>query len=240
MATETLTREFKVQLIKAVFVKEEFDALIGKASPHDLSDIQEFLWDVALYVGRNEDGKALTRDSLTSRMMPTTEYWRSQLCGEPLDTCRGRSCFVSHPICAGNKLKGQIEVIRQFFDRRKRRAMESDDAMLMLLMSHVNENNYAAGGVYDLARQPQFTVGSRVLDGQTLKNVIDGMNRAVATEESDAGKSTINIGEASLIVHSQKYQESFVALAASETDSVETIAKVFKKIEAGIERMGQK
>jgi len=238
MATDTpLTREFKVQLIKAVFNKEEFDVLIGKASPYDLSDIQEFMWDAALYVGRDEDGRPLSRDALTSRMMPTTEYWRSQLCGEPLDTCRGRSCFVSHPVCAGNKLKGQIEAIRQFFDRRKRRALETEDAMLMLLMSHVNENNYASGGVYDSMRKPQFTVGSRVLDGDTLKQVIDGMNDAVASAHSDTLETKITVGEAVLLVHSQKCKDGFVAIATSETDNKETLGKVFKKIEAGIERI---
>ncbi len=86
MPHEGLSREFKIDLIKAVYDKKIFDDMLSKVNPYQLSDIQEFLWDAALYVGRDEEGNPLTREAITSRMLPTTEYWRQQLCGEPLDT----------------------------------------------------------------------------------------------------------------------------------------------------------
>lgn len=242
MTTTTLSREFKVQLIKAVFQKADFDRMIAKASPYELSDIQEFLWEAILYVGKDESGQPLSRDAIIARMTSTVDYWRSQLCGEPLDTCRGRSCFVSHPVCAGNKLKGQIEVIRQMFDRRKHRAEQTEDALMMLLMYHINDNNYAASGIYHANRRPQLTVGSRVLDGDTLRNVIQAMNVAIAqTPWSEPFSKSIIVGEGLLKVHARKYHredgEFYVAITAPDTADLENLEKVFKKLNSGIKRI---
>lgn len=239
-----LSREFKINLIKAVFHKEEFDTIINHANPYELSDIQEFLWEAALYIGRDEEGNPLTRQSITARMMPTSDYWRSQLCGEPIDTCRGRSCFVSHPVCAGNKLKGQIEVIRQFFDRRKQRAVHGGDAMLMMMMYHINENNYAAGGLYTFDGRPHFTVGSRVLEGDTLKKIIHGMNAVmIETPLIDRFSKEIHLGDTTLIVHARKHvpepggDEAYIAIAVNAQADMDALEKVFKKIEGSIERI---
>jgi hypothetical protein len=246
MPQENLSREFKVDLIKTVYNKETFDQIIAKANPYELSDIQEFLWDAALYVGRDEQGQPLSREAIIKRMMPTTDYWRSQLCGEPLDTCRGRSCFVSHPICAGNKLKGQIEVIRQFFDRRKQRAEQDADGLLMLMMYHINTHNYAAAGIYNIDRKPKITVGSRVLDGDSLRNVIQAMNVAVAQNyETDPMVRPIIIGQGRLNVHakkvldkSSKNEACILALTVPETEENEDLERVMKKMENGILRIG--
>ncbi len=246
MPKENLSREFKVDLIKNVYQKETFDQIIAKANPYELSDIQEFLWDAALYIGRDEQGQPLSREAIIKRMMPTTDYWRSQLCGEPLDTCRGRSCFVSHPICAGNKLKGQIEVIRQFFDRRKQRAEQDADGLLMLMMYHINVHNYAAAGIYNVDRKPKITVGSRVLDGDSLRNVIQAMNVAVAQNyETDPMVRPIIIGQGRLNVFAKKVidkgsnnETCILALTVPETEEHENLQKVIKKIESGILRIG--
>lgn len=246
MPQDNLSREFKVDLIKSVYNKEAFDEIVNNASTYELSDIQEFLWDAALYLGRDEQGNALTRESIIKQMMPTTHYWRSQLCGEPLDTCRGRSCFVSHPICAGTKLKGQIEVIRQFFDRRKQRADQDADGLLMLMMYHINSHNYAAAGIYTVDRKPKITVGSRVLDGDSLRNVIQAMNVAVAQNyESDPMCRPIIIGQGRLNVYARKIVDKdaktepcILALTVPENEENENLEKVIKKIENGILRIG--
>jgi hypothetical protein len=244
MPQETISREMKTQLIKAVFDKEVFDQIVAKASPYILSDIQEFLWEAILYVGKDEKSKPITRDSITSKMMPTGEYWRSQLCGEPLDTCRGRSCFVSHPVCAGNKLKGQIEVIRQLFDRRRHRSGQSSDGLMMFLMYHVNGHQYAAGGIYGADRKPQLTVGSRVLSGDSLRNVIQAMNVAVGQNFlEDAMRQTIIIGESKLNVFARKVpgtsgsDQCIVALTVPNDEKEEELEKVFKHVTSGIKRI---
>ncbi len=244
MAQESLSREYKVALIKAVYDKTRFDEMILKANTYQLSDIQEFLWDAALYVGRDEEGKALTREAITLRMLPTAEYWRSQLCGEPLDTCRGRSCFVSHPVCAGNKLKGQIEVIRQFFERRKQRGHQAEEGLLMLMMFHINENHYAAAGLYSADRLPLSTVGSRVLTGDALRNVIQAMNVVIGQHFHDEGVTRpIIIGEGKLIVHGRKIHggdgDAILAVTAPEEESNDNLDKVFKKVEMGMRRINK-
>ncbi len=237
-----LSREFKIHLIKAVFHKEEFDLILQNANPYQLSDIQEFLWEALLYVGRDEQGEKLKRDDITGRMVPTVDYWRSQLCGEPLDTCRGRSCFVSHPVCAGNKLKGQIDVIRQMFDRRRQRALQESDALVMTLMYYVNDNDFAAGGIYSETMQPHLTVGSRVLDGPTLNKVISAMSVVMESRPADAVKPFV-VGDARLEVHAHRCDCSadlaYLAVVTPEGTGVEPVLAVLKKIEAAVARIHQ-
>ncbi len=244
MPQENISRDFKMQLIKAVFHKPDFDEIISKANPYELSDIQAFLWDAILYVGKDEDGKPITREAITARMMPTNEYWRSQLCGEPEDTCRGRSCFVSHPVCAGHKLIGQIEAIRQLFDRRKQRAEHGSDGLLMLMMYHINDHEYSAGGIYGIDRIPQLTVGARTLSGDALRNVIQAMNVAVGQNFTVSPMcKLIIVGENKLNVHARTVQrksdsdECILALTIPENETPENIEKVFKRMETGIKRI---
>ncbi|HNJ72084.1 MAG TPA: hypothetical protein PL129_06260 [bacterium] len=242
MSQEGLSREFKVNLIKSVYSKTAFDEVIAKANPYQLSDIQEFMWDAALYIGRDEAGKPITREMITSQMMPTTEYWRGQLCGEPIDTCRGRSCFVSHPVCAGNKLRAQIEVIRSCFDRRKQRSQQNEEGILMLLMYHINENHYAAAGLYDIQKHPIKTVGSRVLSGDSLRNVIQAMNVAVGQGFTDSHMvQPVIIGEAKLMVEAKligsAHGDCVLALTVPEDESSEKREKIFKKIETNVRRI---
>lgn len=242
MAEEKLSRDFKINLIKSVFNKDEFDSLMAKCGPYELAEVEAFLWDAALYVGKDEKGKALQREAITSKMVPTMDYWRAQLCGEPVDTCRGRSCFVSHPVCASNKLRGQIEVIRQCFERRKQRSEQREDALLMLMMFHVNEHHFAAGGLYDTERKPVTTVGSRVLDGETLAKVVNGMNWAVsAAPKADSYESELQVGEGKLTVHMRRIafdgRELYMVLCTSSNEDSETLSKIFKRLENGIIRI---
>ncbi len=237
-----ISREFKVHLIKAVFDKDEFNKIMESANPYQLSDIQEFLWEALLYVGRDEKGDKLTRDDVTGRMLSTVDYWRSQLCGEPLDTCRGRSCFVSHPVCAGNKLRGQIDIMRQMFDRRRQRADQEGDALTMMLMYYVNESDFAAGGIYDQSLQARLTVGSRVLDGTTLHKVIDAMTSVIhEAEHSEAFTKAIVVGDARLTVHARKCEgdpnSAFVSVVTSEGEKDDKVDAVMKKIDAAIKRI---
>ncbi len=242
MPTEKVSREFKINLVKSVFSRSEFEQLIGPCNPYELSEVQEFLWEALLYIGRDERGQPIKRDAITSRMEPTVDYWRAQLCGEPVDTCRGRSCFVSHPVCAAKKLRGQIEVIRQCFERRRQRSEQRDDALLMLLLYHVNDHHYAAGGIYDHTKNPLTTVGSRVLDGETLARVVNGMNWAMNNAPKlDVFESELLVGEAKLIVQSRRIvfdgHEIFITLTTPEHEDAEVLNKVFKRLENGVIRI---
>lgn len=242
MPNEKVSREFKVNLVKSVFNKHEFDSLISSCNPYDLSEVQEFLWEALLYVGRDEQGQPIKRDAITSKMEPTVDYWRAQLCGEPVDTCRGRSCFVSHPVCAAKKLRGQIEVIRQCFERRKQRSEQREDALLMLVLYHVNDHHYAAGGIYDHNKNPLTTVGSRVLDGETLAKVVNGMNWAMTNAPKlDVFEGDLLVGDARLIVHSRRVvfdgREIYITLTTPDMEDAEILNKVFKRLEAGTIRI---
>lgn len=237
-----ISREFKVHLIKAVFDKDEFNKIMATANPYQLSDIQEFLWEALLYVGHDDQGNKLTRNDVTARMLSTVDYWRSQLCGEPLDTCRGRSCFVSHPVCAGNKLRGQIDVLRQMFDRRRQRADQENDALTMMLMYYVNENDYAAGGIYKQELQPKLTVGSRVLDGPTLTKVIDAMTQVIhEAQHFEVFTKAIVVGDARLMVHARRCDgdasTAYVAAVTPEGENSDQVDLVMKKIDAAIKRI---
>jgi hypothetical protein len=149
---------------------------------------------------------------------------------------------VSHPVCAAKKLRGQVEVIRQCFDRRKQRSEQREDAMLMLVLYHVNDHHYAAGGIYDHNKNSLTTVGSRVLDGETLTKVIGGMDKAMTNAPKlDVFEVDLIVGEARLIVHSRRIvfdgREIFLTMTTPDSEDPETLNKVFKRLETGVVRI---
>ncbi len=141
-------------------------------------------------------------------------------------------------------MKGQIEVIRQFFDRRKKRGQQHEEGILMLMMHHINERHYAAAGLYSSEKLPQSTVGSRVLTGDALRNVIQALNVVVGQHfVNDRVTKPIIIGEGKLMVHGRKMyndgSDFIIALTTPENESDSDLEKVFKKIELGVKRISK-
>ena len=56
------------------------------------------------------------REAVTSQMIPSAKYQKMQGCDLRIDHCKGVECIWSNPVCAGNKVKNNMEVMaRQIF-----------------------------------------------------------------------------------------------------------------------------
>lgn len=208
MAYDRIDREIKLSLIRHLYHKKKFHEILNSQSPMQLGEIQQFLWDGAMQLGHDFEGNVVDRNYITDRMEPTYNYWLRQMCGEPVDTCRGRSCIVSHPVCASRKTIQQIEVIRSIYDRRKKRKGETKEQSLrLLLIYNLKDSRHVAGGIYDINGLPEIVVVSDILEGETKDQTIKKLNGVIEVSVDDLKlDKKITIGEAGFRVVSRRFE----------------------------------
>lgn len=103
--------ERKQKLIDDLDDEDLFNEELETLTPKKLVELQVILWNYVIDYSYTA-GQKLTRQNLTERMEPTSNYQYRVGCDERVDYCRANICFKTHPVCAGNKLKGQIGVLR--------------------------------------------------------------------------------------------------------------------------------
>jgi hypothetical protein len=109
----------KQKLIDNLEDDKLFEQILDTFKPRELVEIQVILWnyviDYSYVVGKN-----FSRNNLTGRMEPTSNYQYRVGCNERIDYCRGNICINTHPNCAGDKLKAQIQVLRDIIIELKK------------------------------------------------------------------------------------------------------------------------
>ncbi len=90
-----------------------FSETIEHLSPHQLVALHSFLWDRIFEVSAEFLGRRIEPFFITDRMEPATEYMRRMGCQERRDYCIARVCIVSNPLCASNRLRAELEIMRQ-------------------------------------------------------------------------------------------------------------------------------
>jgi CheY-like chemotaxis protein len=90
-----------------------FSETIDHLSPHQLVALHSFLWDRIFEVSAELLGRRIEPFFITDRMEPATEYMRRMGCQERRDYCIARVCIVSNPLCASNRLRAELEIMRQ-------------------------------------------------------------------------------------------------------------------------------
>lgn len=109
----------KQKLIDHLEDDKLFEQILDTFKPRELVEIQVILWnyviDYSYVVGKN-----FSRSNLTGCMEPTSNYQYRVGCSERIDYCRGNICINTHPNCAGDKLKAQIQVLRDIIIELKK------------------------------------------------------------------------------------------------------------------------
>ncbi len=136
---QDLSSELKTRIRRNIQDWETVEALIEPLSPRQLLQVENFLWSEALSYAEHTLQQKLTREFITSRMEPTANYHRRQMCGEPLIACRANYCIHSNPACASRKLKEHIRSIVTVFDRRSARTNTSREALNKFLQHVVQK-----------------------------------------------------------------------------------------------------
>jgi hypothetical protein len=107
----TNIRQIGERLVENCHDPEAFRAELRKLKPREVLEAQVFIWDF-LHRLAAERNVEISRVEITKRMMPTSTYQYSVGCNERLDYCRANICVYTNPVCASNKLRGQMEALR--------------------------------------------------------------------------------------------------------------------------------
>lgn len=101
----------KMELLTALFNRKPIRSILDGLTTQQLVEAHSFLWDklveIHYLIQRNE----FQRDEVTKDMVPSATYQHQQGCDLRLDYCKGVECIWSNPICAGNKVKNNMEVM---------------------------------------------------------------------------------------------------------------------------------
>ncbi|MBU0517628.1 response regulator [bacterium] len=99
----------KIDINDAATFKEHLKPL----TPHQLVAIQQYLWSKIFDIASDYLGRRIEEYYITDRMEPPTNYMRRVGCQEREDYCIANICFGSNPTCAADKIRGELEIMRQ-------------------------------------------------------------------------------------------------------------------------------
>jgi CheY-like chemotaxis protein len=92
---------------------KNFQESIQHLTPYQLVELQRFLWDRIFEIAANVLGRRIESYYITDRMEPPANYMRRVGCQEREDYCIANECFSSNPLCAAEKIRGELDVMRQ-------------------------------------------------------------------------------------------------------------------------------
>ncbi len=101
----------KFELLSSIFQRKSIRPLLEKFSGHELVEAHSFLWDKLVELHYLTQHSDFRREDVTRNMVPSATYQRQQGCDLRLDYCKGVECIWSNPICAGSKVKNNLEVM---------------------------------------------------------------------------------------------------------------------------------
>lgn len=104
-------RRIGERLVENCHDAEAYSRELKGLKPREVLEAQVFIWDFLFRLAK-ERQIDLSRDEITKRLMPTSTYQYSVGCNERLDYCRANICVYTNPVCASNKLRGQMEALR--------------------------------------------------------------------------------------------------------------------------------
>lgn len=113
---EKLTFGQKLELIVRLINRQSIRSFLDTLSTAQLVQAHSFLWDSLVEFHIRTQDREFYREEVTSQMIPSARYQKMQGCDLRIDHCKGVECIWSNPVCAGNKVKNNMEVMaRQIF-----------------------------------------------------------------------------------------------------------------------------
>lgn len=129
-ASEELTFSQRLEIIVSIFKNQPLQPVLEKLSTPQLVQAHNFLWDKMVEFHVTTQPREFRREEVTKKMLPSAKYQRQQNCDLRLDYCKGVECIWSNPICAGNKVKMNMEVmavhIRSFLTGAKQPPIQQE------------------------------------------------------------------------------------------------------------------
>lgn len=91
---------------------EQYEKTIKFLSPYQITALQREIWDQTFFIHYKLLEKELRKEDLTRNMMSTADYMHKMGCNYDLAFCQAKLCMQTSPVCASQKIKEQIDVIR--------------------------------------------------------------------------------------------------------------------------------
>jgi len=101
----------KLDLLTTLFNRKPIRSVLEGFTKNQLVEAHQFLWDKLIEIRFLTQNQEFRREEVTKNMMSSAAYQRQQGCDLRLDYCKGVECIWSNPICAGNKVKNNMEVM---------------------------------------------------------------------------------------------------------------------------------
>jgi hypothetical protein len=111
--SDELTFSQRLEILVNVFDRQPLRPVLDKLSNFQLVQAHNFLWDKMVEFHARSQGGEFQRQAVTRKMISSAKYQRMQNCDLRLDYCKGVECIWSNPICAGNKVKLNMEVMAE-------------------------------------------------------------------------------------------------------------------------------
>ncbi len=101
----------KLDLMIVLFNRKPLRPILDRLSDAELVEAHEFLWQKLVEFYYLTQKGEFVREDVTKHMTPSAAYQHQQGCDLRLDYCKGVECIWSNPVCAGNKVKNNMEVM---------------------------------------------------------------------------------------------------------------------------------
>jgi hypothetical protein len=101
----------KLLILCNIFKRKSIRPVLDEFTPGQLVESHAFLWDKLIEIHSLTQEKMFRREDVTKEMMASAAYQRQQGCDLRLDYCKGVECIWSNPVCAGDKVKNNMDVM---------------------------------------------------------------------------------------------------------------------------------
>ena len=103
----------KLELVVRLINHQKIRPFLETLSTPQLVQAHHFLWDKMVQIHHKTQNREFRREEVTEKMVPSMKYQKMQKCDLRIDYCKGVECVWSNTECAGNKIKGNMEVMAQ-------------------------------------------------------------------------------------------------------------------------------
>jgi hypothetical protein len=103
----------KLELLVTLFNRSPIRPVLDTLTTPQLVEAHSFLWDKMVEFHVRTQPREFRREEVTKKMIPSAKYQRMQGCDLRIDYCKGVECIWSNPVCAGTKVKNNMEVMAE-------------------------------------------------------------------------------------------------------------------------------
>ena len=110
---DELSLRHRLEIIVTLLRGQPIRPVLERLSSTQLVHAHNFLWNKLIEFHYKTQRHEFRREDVTRNMIPSAKYQKLQNCDLRLDYCKGVECIWSHPVCAGNKVMNNMEMMAE-------------------------------------------------------------------------------------------------------------------------------